>query len=135
MNSQAMALFSAGAPLAIEKKVPPKAAKEPSGSWAARQSPLVLGASQLFMWPASQAPLETYDDPFFDLPLEFLGGQKARLGWRTAAAKITAVSVHKQDAFANEVINTELDKVIDRGKDIATALADAQRLLARRANR
>ena len=84
---------------------------------------------------AFPALLETYDDPFFDLPLEFLGGQKARLGWRTAAAKITAVSVHKQDAFANEVINTELDKVIDRGKDIATALADAQRLLARRANR
>jgi hypothetical protein len=28
------------------------------------------------------------------------------------------VAVHKQDAFADEVINTELDKVLDRGKDI-----------------
>ena len=84
---------------------------------------------------AFPALLETYNDPFFDLPLEFLGGQKARLGWRAAAAKISAVTVHKQDAFADEVINTELDKVIDRGKDITTALADAQRLLQRRAHR
>ena len=84
---------------------------------------------------AFPALLETYNDPFFDLPLGFLGGQKARLGWRAAAAKISAVTVHKQDAFADEVINTELDKVIDRGKDITTALADAQRLLQRRAHR
>lgn len=79
--------------------------------------------------------LETYDDPFFDLPIAFLGGQNARVGWRAAARRITAVGVHKQDAFADEVINTELDKVLDRGKDIATALADAERLLQRRALR
>jgi multiple sugar transport system substrate-binding protein len=79
--------------------------------------------------------LETYDDPFFDLPIPFLGEQNARVGWRTAARRITAVGVHKQDAFADEVINTELDKVLDRGKDIATALADAERLLQRRALR
>ena len=79
--------------------------------------------------------LETYDDPFFDLPIEFLGGQNARVGWRAAAKRITAVAVHKQDAFADEVINTELDKVLDRGKDITTALADAHRLLQQRALR
>jgi multiple sugar transport system substrate-binding protein len=33
------------------------------------------------------------------------------------------------------VINTELDKVLDQGKDIKTALADAHRLLERRATR
>ena len=43
--------------------------------------------------------------------------------------------MHKQDAFAGEVIDTELDKVLDHGKPVATALADAARLLARRANR
>ena len=79
--------------------------------------------------------LATFDDPFFEQPIEFLGGQKARLGWRAATGKIVAVSVHKQDAFADEVINTELDKVLDRGKDIATALADAQKLLQQRARR
>jgi multiple sugar transport system substrate-binding protein len=84
---------------------------------------------------AFPALLETYDDPFFELPIAFLGDQKARIGWRTAVGKITAVDVHKQDAFADEVINTELDKVLDRGKDISTALADAQRLLQQRAHR
>ena len=79
--------------------------------------------------------LETYDDPFFERPIEFLGGQDARIGWRTAARRITAVDVHKQDAFASEVIDTELDKVLDRGKDIKTALADAERLLKQRALR
>ena len=84
---------------------------------------------------AFPALLEAYDDPFFDLPIAFLGDQKARLGWRDATKKIVAVSVHKQDAFADEVINTELDKVLDRGKDISLALADAQRLLQKRALR
>ena len=84
---------------------------------------------------AFPALLETYDDPFFEQPLPFLGGQKARLLWREAARHITAVDVHKQDAFAGEVIDTELDKVLDRGKDIPVALADAQRLLEQRAHR
>jgi len=84
---------------------------------------------------AFPALLETYDDPFFEQPIEFLGGQSARVGWRAAAKRIAAVSVHKQDAFADEVINTELDKVLDRGKDIGAALADAERLLKQRAFR
>ena len=84
---------------------------------------------------AFPALLETYDDPFFEQPIEFLGGQNARVGWRAAAKQISAVSVHKQDAFADEVINTELDKVLDRGKDIGAALADAERLLKQRAFR
>ena len=84
---------------------------------------------------AFPALLAAQDDPFFDQPLPFLGGQPARLLWREATRHIVAVQVHKQDAFASEVIDTELDKVLDQGKDIATALADAERLLARRAHR
>ncbi len=84
---------------------------------------------------AFPALLEAYDDPFFEQPIAFLGGQAARVGWRASARRISAVDVHKQDAFASEVIDTELDKVLDRGKDIAVALADAQRLLQRRATR
>jgi len=84
---------------------------------------------------AFPALIETYADPFFELPIEFLGGQKARVIWREAATHITAIAVHKQDSFADEVINTELDKVLDRGKDITVALADAQRLLQQRAYR
>lgn len=84
---------------------------------------------------AFPALVETFDDPFFDRPLPFLGGQRARLTWRDAARQITAVDVHKQDSFASEVIDTELDKVLDRGKSIPVALADAARLLQRRAHR
>ena len=84
---------------------------------------------------AFPALVSTFDDPFFDQPIAFLGGEPARQIWRKAALQITAVSVHKQDAFAEEVTDTELDKVLDQGKDIATALADAERLLQRRARR
>lgn len=84
---------------------------------------------------AFPALLSTHDDPFFELPLPFLGGQKARLLWREAARRITPVQVHKQNNFADEVIGTELDNVIDRGKPIAAALADAAGLLQRRAHR
>lgn len=84
---------------------------------------------------AFPALLSAHDDPFFELPIAFLGGQTARLGWRDAARRIQAVDVHKQDAFAEEVINTELDKVLERGKDIGAALADAERLLKQRATR
>jgi multiple sugar transport system substrate-binding protein len=84
---------------------------------------------------AFPALLETFEDPFFEQPLPFLGGQRARILWRTAAQKITATQVHKQANFADEVVGTELDNVLDRGKPIATALADAARLLERRAFR
>ena len=68
-------------------------------------------------------------------PLPFLGGQRARLLWRDAARRITATKVHKQDIFAEEVIDTELDNVLVHDKDIDRALADAHRLLERRARR
>ena len=84
---------------------------------------------------AFPALLAAQDDGFFEQPIAFLGGQTARVGWRAAARRITAVDVHKQDAFASEVIDTELDLVLDRGKPIATALADAERLLQQRAKR
>jgi multiple sugar transport system substrate-binding protein len=84
---------------------------------------------------AFPALLAAHTDDFFEKPIEFLGGQKARVLWREAASRTTAVSVHKQDAFADEVINTELDKVLDQGKSISVALADAERLLQRRARR
>ncbi len=79
--------------------------------------------------------LATHEDPFFHEPLPFLGGQKARLIWRDAARRMTATAVHRQNSFADEVIGTELDNVLDRGKSIPQALADAQRLLERRAKR
>ncbi len=84
---------------------------------------------------AFPALLSTYNDPFFEQPIAFLGDQQARRVWREAAEHIQAVAIHKQDKFAEEVINTELDKVLDQGKDINLALDDAYRLLEKRAFR
>ena len=84
---------------------------------------------------AFPALLSAHDDPFFDAPVGFLGGQAARRLWREAAQRITAVALHKQSSFADEVIGTELDKVLNHDKDIPLALADAQRLLQQRAHR
>jgi len=84
---------------------------------------------------AFPALLDAQDDPFFEQPLPFLGGQKARLLWREDARHITATPVHKQSNFADEVINTELDNVLQHDKPIDRALDDARRLLERRAFR
>ena len=84
---------------------------------------------------AFPALLAVHKDAFLDQPIDFLGGQKARLLWREAAQKTTAIDVHKLDPIAEEIVNTELDKVLDQGKDIRKALQDAQALLERRARR
>ncbi|MES2581556.1 MAG: extracellular solute-binding protein [Pseudomonadota bacterium] len=86
-------------------------------------------------YDAFPALMDVHNAPFFEEPVEFLGGQKARILWRDTARKITAVQTHKQSPFADEVINTELDKVMLNGKNIRTALSDAQRLLEQRAHR
>ena len=84
---------------------------------------------------AFPALMATHQDAFFEQPVAFLGGQSARVLWREAAKRITATQVHKQTNFADEVVGTELDNVLEHGKDISRALADAQRLLERRAHR
>jgi multiple sugar transport system substrate-binding protein len=84
---------------------------------------------------AFPALLAAQEGDFFDQPLPFLGGQKARLLWREAARRIPVVKMHKQHKFADEVINAELDNVLEYGKAIPKALADAQALLVHRANR
>ncbi|MFG6413154.1 ABC transporter substrate-binding protein [Roseateles sp. DC23W] len=84
---------------------------------------------------AFPALLAAQQGDFFDQPLPFLGGQKARQLWRDAARRIPVVKMHKQQKFADEVINAELDNVLEYGKPIPKALEDAQALLLHRANR
>jgi len=84
---------------------------------------------------AFPALLAAQDDPFFDEPVPFLGGQHARQLWRDAARRIPAVRIHKQQKFADEVVNAELDNVLEYGKPIPRALEDAQALLVHRAHR
>lgn len=94
-----------------------------------------LQAQAFRQFDAFPALRETHTDPFFEEPLPFLGGQRARQLWREATRHIPAAPVHKQNGFADEVVGTELDNVLERGKSIAEALVDAEQLLLHRARR
>ena len=84
---------------------------------------------------AYPALIEAADDPFSEQPIDYLGGQKARLLWRTAAARIAPLEVNRLDPIAEEVVLKELDLVMAGGKEIGRALADAQRQIERRVRR
>jgi len=116
----------------------PKGSPNKALAWEFIQMMTLQANMQLKAFKAEDAfpaLLEVHKDAFLEQPIEFLGGQKARLLWREAAQKTTAIDVHKLDPIAEEIVNTELDKVLDQGKDIRTALQDAQALLERRARR
>lgn len=76
-----------------------------------------------------------HEDPFFEEPLPFFGGQRARQLWREIARSIPPVAVHRLDPLADEIVNAELDRVLLRGKDPDQALDDATRAIDRRAAR
>jgi multiple sugar transport system substrate-binding protein len=84
---------------------------------------------------AFPALLEAQKGSFFEQPVAFLGGQKARLEWRSTAQKIQATQVFKNDSVAEEIVNAELDLVLNKNKPIDQALKDAHRLVQRRAAR
>ena len=79
--------------------------------------------------------LAAQTDELFNEPLPFLGGQKARLLWRDVAKKIPALITSKYDPIAEAEVSNALTKVLEEGKDIKAALAEAQATIDRRANR
>jgi len=79
--------------------------------------------------------VEAQTDAFTDQPIEFLAGQKARQLWKTAADRIPALAVDRYDPVAAEIVGAELDKVLEQGKDIKQALADAKSGIERRVRR
>ena len=75
----------------------------------------------------------TYDDALFAEEIEYLGGQQARLLFAEVAQNIKPVQPGKGDHVARSIIlENALMEVLDEGKDIETALADAERLIERR---
>lgn len=68
-------------------------------------------------------------------PIAYLGGQTARQLWKVAADKVPAIDVDKHDVVASEIVNAELDNVLQKGKDIKAALADAESQISRRVRR
>ena len=84
---------------------------------------------------AFPALIEAQNEDFFNQPVAFLGGQKARLEWRKTASQIKPTMVFKNDSLAEEIVNAELDLVLTKNKPIDQALKDAHRLVQRRASR
>ncbi|RIH76458.1 putative arabinose-binding protein [Meiothermus hypogaeus] len=78
---------------------------------------------------AFPALLAAQEDPAFAEPVEFLGGQKARVLWRDAARRVKALKANKYDRVAFEIVSTALSQVLDEGKDIPAALAEAKQLI------
>jgi multiple sugar transport system substrate-binding protein len=81
------------------------------------------------------ALLAAQADPFFDEPIEYLGGQPARRLWREIAGKVPAIAVNRYDSMATDMIRSEFEEVLTEGKPIAKALADAKLLIEHRARR
>lgn len=84
---------------------------------------------------AFPALIDATNDPFLDKPVEFLGNQPVRKAWKASALSIPAVAVDRLDPVAAEVVATEFDKVLEQGKDVKQALADAHKAIDRRVRR
>lgn len=124
-----------GAFYAVPRRLPPERQQR---AWAFIRLMCLSPARQLQAfrrYDAFPALRAAQQGEFFDEPLPFLGGQPARRLWAEAAQQIQSPRPHRQDRFADEVVGTELDKVLTRGKSIDLALEDAERLLRRRAHR
>lgn len=116
----------------------PKAARQPALAWEFLQLLAFDETQQLAAFQALDAfpaLLAAQAHPVMDEPLPYLGGQVARPLWRTAAARIVPTVSDRYDPIAGLVVQAELMKVLDQGKDIPLALADAQALLLRRVRR
>jgi multiple sugar transport system substrate-binding protein len=116
----------------------PKKAVNKALAWDLVQH-LTLSSKQQQMafekFNAFPALLEAQNGTFFEQPVAFLGGQKARLEWKSTALQIKPTMVFKNDSVAEEIVNAELDLVLTKNKPIDQALKDAHRLVQRRAAR
>ena len=73
-----------------------------------------------------------WDDPFYDEPVEFFGGQKVNRLWTEIAQGAPGASVHPAFREANEIVDAEVAKVKNEGKDPSAAMRDAEAAIAER---
>ncbi len=116
----------------------PKQSKNKELAWSLIKH-LTLSRSQqeaaFVKHDAFPALVSAHDASFFEEAIPFLGDQVARPIWRKTAMAIVPTEVFKHDAVAEEIVNAELDLVLTKGKSVADAIADAERMVARRARR
>lgn len=116
----------------------PRLARQPALAWDFLQLLVLDKAQQLKafeQFDAFPSLLDAQADAVMDQPIAFLGGQPARQLWRDASARIAPTVSDRYDPVASLVVEDELMKVLDQGKPVALALADARRTLERRVRR
>ncbi len=89
----------------------------------------LAGLAKIGAFPVLES---TYTDASFDEPIAFLDGQQARQLFAEVAKQVPAVLPMEGDLIARDVVNAALAEVLNDGKDVASALADAERLILRR---
>ena len=116
----------------------PKQAKNKDLAWSLIKHLTLNQAQQeaaFVKHDAFPALVSAHDAQFFEKAIPFLGDQVARPMWRKTAMAIVPTAVFKHDAVAEEIVNAELDLVLTKGKSVSEAIADAERMVARRARR
>jgi ABC-type glycerol-3-phosphate transport system substrate-binding protein len=67
-----------------------------------------------------------WQDPLYDAPVDFFGGQRAYRVWTELTSLIKAFPRTPNDVQLDDITNAELTKILKEGKDPATAVKDAQ---------
>ena len=116
----------------------PRLARQPALAWEFLRLLVLDRAQQLAafeQFDAFPALLDAQADAVMDEPLAFFGGQPARQLWREACTRIAPTVSDRHDPVAGLVVEDELMKVLDQGKPVLQALADARQTIQRRARR
>jgi multiple sugar transport system substrate-binding protein len=116
----------------------PKAARQPALAWEFLQLLALDRAQQLAAFEsfnAFPALLDAQADAVMDVPQPYFAGQPARQLWRSASARIAPTASDRFDPIAYLIVQGELMQVLDQGKPVAQALADASRTIERRVRR
>jgi len=73
-----------------------------------------------------------WNDPVYDQPVDFFGGQRAYRLWTEIAQTVPANAVNPNDRQASDIVANELTKVEKQGKDPAQAMRDAEDTILKR---
>ncbi len=113
----------------------PKQSENKEAAWemikylTTRSDVQLAGLAKIGAFPVLEA---TYTDASFNEPLAFLDGQPARKLFAEVAQRVPAVLPKDGDLIARDVVQAALAEVLNDGKDVQAALADAERLILRR---
>jgi multiple sugar transport system substrate-binding protein len=97
-------------------------------AWELVQSALTPEAQHDIFADATAYPalVAAQADPLLDEPVKLLGGERLGALWRDAVARAPALVPHRKDPIPAAALEAQLDLVLERGKDVRAALADAE---------